>query len=348
MKIVLNMIVRDEAPRISQSIESASSIIDLAVIVDTGSVDNTKQVVQETCQKLRIPLILGDCVFENYSQARNEALQLAKKEKGEEKDWYLFWLDADDELLILDKNRWNREELLNNRDWNVMSFRGSMDFWTTRFCLLDDDLEWKYPVHELLTRKHKKTDGERTKCLDPSIIKVNSKHEGYRKAHKDQIFIKEERMMRDFLKDNPDDTRMWFYLGNTLRDKGDIDEATEVYNKRANMKPDEEAYISLVTASRINLERIQTIDCEIEKKYLLSDTLYYSFKAIEICPQRVEAWRVLCVGFHLMDWHIWKRIALGEMARVALLHYDPGQSFVNNDFMDWLVYYIKQCKRPSL
>jgi tetratricopeptide (TPR) repeat protein len=83
----LSMIVRDEAERLGSCLESVAGFVDEAVVVDTGSVDDTAAVAERhgaTVHRIAWP---GD-----FAPARNQALELVSG------DWVLV-LDADERLL---------------------------------------------------------------------------------------------------------------------------------------------------------------------------------------------------------------------------------------------------------
>jgi FkbM family methyltransferase len=90
--ITLCMIVRDEANSLAGALESVKGFVDEIVVVDTGSVDETRDIAR----------VFGATVFEfvwndNFSDARNEALSKA------EGDWILV-LDADEQISPSDGN----------------------------------------------------------------------------------------------------------------------------------------------------------------------------------------------------------------------------------------------------
>src|SRR5207248_3630819 len=85
-KVSLVMIVRDEENHLPPCLESVRGIFDVIVVVDTGSVDRTKE----------IAVGFGARVFDfawidDFAAARNAALSHATGD-------YAFWLDADDVL----------------------------------------------------------------------------------------------------------------------------------------------------------------------------------------------------------------------------------------------------------
>ena len=77
-KIGLNMIVKNEAKVIKRLLDSVSKLIDWYTIVDTGSEDNTKEIIKETMDAHGIPGEIIDHEWINYCDARNRALEEIK------------------------------------------------------------------------------------------------------------------------------------------------------------------------------------------------------------------------------------------------------------------------------
>ena len=84
--ISLCMIVRDEEDVLARCLDSVKDVVDEIVIVDTGSVDTTKEIAREYTERVY------DFVWcDDFSKARNYAFDKGTMD-------YLFWLDADDVL----------------------------------------------------------------------------------------------------------------------------------------------------------------------------------------------------------------------------------------------------------
>ena len=78
------LIVRDEGPRVAACLESLSSLVDEVVVHDTGSVDDTVQVLRGTGA-----VVVEGSWNDDFAEARNVALELAQGE------WVLS-VDADE------------------------------------------------------------------------------------------------------------------------------------------------------------------------------------------------------------------------------------------------------------
>ena len=78
VKFCLNMIVRNEKDNIVRCCDSVSHIIDAIAIVDTGSVDNTIDIIRDYCRDKNIP---GEVISEtwvNFGHNRTGAIRHAE------------------------------------------------------------------------------------------------------------------------------------------------------------------------------------------------------------------------------------------------------------------------------
>src|SRR5262245_20268609 len=82
----LYMIVRDSARTLRACLESIRPWVDEIVVVDTGSLDNTREIVRGFGAKVHEFTWIYD-----FSAARNESLRYASGS-------WIFWMDADDTI----------------------------------------------------------------------------------------------------------------------------------------------------------------------------------------------------------------------------------------------------------
>lgn len=86
--ISLCMIVKNEEDVIGRCLASVKDVVDEINIVDTGSTDRTKQIVQQFNARL-----FDFEWIHHFAAARNFSFQQATKD-------YILWLDADDERIL--------------------------------------------------------------------------------------------------------------------------------------------------------------------------------------------------------------------------------------------------------
>jgi glycosyltransferase involved in cell wall biosynthesis len=101
-KLVLTQIMKDEAHVITRMLDSIKSIVDIICLVDTGSTDNTIEVVKNWGTQNNVETHVFERAFDNFENSRNYSIQVARevtKDRGN--DYWGFWLDADETIEIL-------------------------------------------------------------------------------------------------------------------------------------------------------------------------------------------------------------------------------------------------------
>ena len=99
--LCLNMIVKNESKIITRLFDSVVPIIDCYCICDTGSTDNTIEIIENYFKEKNISGKIIQEQFQDFAYNRNFALQ-----KCEGMSEYILFLDADMQLIIndFDKN----------------------------------------------------------------------------------------------------------------------------------------------------------------------------------------------------------------------------------------------------
>lgn len=96
-KIAALIMVKNEAPSIATTIASLSANVDGVILVDTGSTDNTIEVVKAECEKIAKPLHVCVTQFIDFATSRNFSLDFADSFSSEYD--YVIFLDANDQLI---------------------------------------------------------------------------------------------------------------------------------------------------------------------------------------------------------------------------------------------------------
>jgi glycosyltransferase involved in cell wall biosynthesis len=229
--ICLVMIVKNEAAIIRRCLESVKPIIRYWVICDTGSTDDTPEIIRETLSG--IPGTLHRVAWVDFGQNRTEALKLAKGKA----DYHLL-LDAD--MTVNVSGEFSDKLTV---DAFLLRHEGPFDYWVER--LVSDRHDWRFvgPTHEHIESA---TPTERAKLTELSV--VHHEDGGSRKGK----YERDIGLLKRALEEDPVNTRYVFYLAQSYRDIGNLPQAMEWYEKRVSMGGwDEEVWYSLYQIARL-------------------------------------------------------------------------------------------------
>ena len=265
----LVMIVKDEEAVISRALASVIPYINRWLIVDTGSTDNTKFIINTVMAGISGEII--DRPWVNFGHNRTEALELCK----DRMDWAIM-LDADDNLAgtVPPPSVWMNPTL----DGFIMQIHhGSIIH--QRVHIFRTISNWIYEgvVHEYprCLRQEKPTLG----ILPPETF-METRCEGAR-SRDPQKYLKDAAILESELEKRPNDGRTLFYLAQSYRDAGRPLEAAKYYRQHVDLSDgsvvawSQEAYMSFVNLIGLGSDPAQL--------------MAYGWAAIELCPDRLEA-----------------------------------------------------------
>ena len=265
MRLCWNAIVKNESARIERCVKSLLPFVDCAVIVDTGSTDNTCSLILDKFEKAGKPVEIHTAPFVDFSQARNEALRRARESKIH---WdYLLLADADMELVVKQSDCWPNGQ--GGLAYDMEQKAGNLTYWNRRLVAREAIGEYRSPTHEYLD------------------IPASGKIEGaYFIDHADGA-NRPDKIDRDIeilTKTLGIETnlgliqRMTFYLAQSYFDKQDWDKAAELYKRRVALGGwDEEVWYA----------QMRLAHCY-GKQGREADFLREMLRAYSMRPQRVE------------------------------------------------------------
>jgi len=215
--LCLNMIVKNESKIITRLLESVLPIIDCYCICDTGSTDNTIDLIQEFFSNKNITGKIVNEPFKNFAHNRNFALQACVGMSD-----YVLLLDAD---MILKVNNFDKKSLLKNDFYYVL--QGSESFYYQNTRILKNNGLFKYVcvTHEYIESPPNSTSSqiEKDKMFISDIGDGGSKNDKYER---------DIRLLTEAITLEPNNERYHFYLANSYHDCGKFEDAIETYNKR--------------------------------------------------------------------------------------------------------------------
>lgn len=269
------MIVKNEAPVIRRCLDSVRPLIDYWIIVDTGSTDDTQNIIRESLEDL--PGELVERPWVDFSRNRSEALEYAR-------GWgdYVFVIDADETLEIVQDFEMPQ---LTADSYNVEVHYGGYVY--LRKQLVRNSLPWCYQgvVHEYIS-----CDEARTEQF-LSGLRTVPHHDGAR-AQDPLTYRHDALLLENALLDEPNNTRYVFYLAQSYRDAGDLELAVKFYKRRVAMGGwSEEVWFSLYQIAQIR-ENLGEPWAEVMQDYLVA----YQFKPDRANPLYRIAAHYQCKG----------------------------------------------------
>lgn len=146
--ISLCMIVKNEEDVLARCLDSVKEIADEIIIVDTGSIDKTKEIAKVYTDKIYDFIWIND-----FSAARNYAYSKATKE-------YILWLDADDIIFDEDIEKFKQLKVSLDEKVDIVMMKYNVGFdvdgnvtlsyYRERLSRRTLNCQWKEPVHEYL------------------------------------------------------------------------------------------------------------------------------------------------------------------------------------------------------
>lgn len=149
-KVALNFIFKDEEHVIERMLNSNLYLADLIVCVDTGSTDNTVNVIRRWAEINKKQLFIFYKIFDYFDNCRNFALNKLKEVINtlgwDEKKTYGYWLDCDEVVVHKD---FNKDTMTEDSYQAKVHLNGDI-FSRLTFFRLDIPFFWYGPVHEYL------------------------------------------------------------------------------------------------------------------------------------------------------------------------------------------------------
>jgi len=235
-KLALSMIVKNEAPNIQRCLESVAPFINYYVISDTGSTDNTKEIIKNFFDSKGIPGEILDHEWKDFGHNRSLAIEAC-----EGKAQWALMIDADDMITgTLPVEKFNDE-----LDGYVVKIQRGEFVWYRAQLFNIGKTKWWYeePLHEYAICRQPmniqklegdyawdvRTEGCRSRQFENDIEKYKNDYE----------------ILKKYLAEDPNQPRKQFYAAQSAFDARMFDVAEQEYIKRAELESwAEEVYFS--------------------------------------------------------------------------------------------------------
>lgn len=253
-QICLNMIVKNEAHIIRRCLAQVRPLIHSWVIVDTGSTDGTRELVQQ--ELAGVPGSLHERPWKDFGHNRTEALGLARESGAE----YALVIDADEELVVPEGFTWPQ---LSADSYQTLHAFGDSRFYRTQLMRLA--MPWRYVgvLHDVAVCQAARAPGRIEGLV--TMVRFDSTR------NKDPLdkCLRDAEVLERALDEEPSNARYVFYLAQNCRDSQQHVKAEHYYRKRAGMGGwDEEIWFSLfqigVLRERMKRPAAQVLEAHLE------------------------------------------------------------------------------------
>lgn len=221
--LTLSMIVKNEAPNIERCLASCAPFIDYYVICDTGSTDNTKEIIKNFFDSKGIPGEILDHEWSDFGTNRTKALEACY---GKTK-WAMM-IDADDSI----SGKLPVESFDDSLDGYVVQIQRGPFRWVRAQIFNLARKKWWYeePLHEYAMCEQpmnvRKLEGDYAWEVRTEGCRSRESENDIEKYKKDYAILK------GYLEKDPSSPRKQFYAAQSAFDAHMFDVAEQEYLKR--------------------------------------------------------------------------------------------------------------------
>jgi len=269
----LGMIVKDEEADIVRCLDSVVDYIDYWVICDTGSQDNTVQIVKDYFNSKGINGELHEDEWVDFSTNRNNVIQRATGKTD-----YILYMDADDYL----KPSKNAFKELIEEEPDYAECRLHLGTTSYGRCIVTKNngrYKYKGVLHEYLCHISESWD-DVSRCMMDSVEMIAHTSPLKRFPTSEAKYFNDAMVLLKGIEKDPENARYYFYLGQSYMNCKHYHDALNAYNKRVTMGGfDQEVYYAMYQAASC-MAALNYPQEKVEEAYL---------KAWENRPERIEA-----------------------------------------------------------
>lgn len=306
--LCLNMIVKNESKIIKRLFESVLPVIDCYCICDTGSTDDTVEIIETFFKEKGIPGKVVQEPFKDFAHNRSFALQACNGMSD-----YALLMDAD---MILEVNNFDKRKLSESDSCCLL--QGNDSYYYQNMRIVRNNGQYKYlgVTHEYVSTP----PGNHNVNIKKDELFIRDVGDGGSKSDK---FERDIRLLLKGIEDEPNNVRYHFYLANSYKDSGHFDEAITYYHKRIAMGDWEQE----IWYSNFNIANIY------EHLGKMGEAIFYWLECYNLNPLRLENLQKLVQYYRLVGKHKTAKIFY-DLAKQALASGNINKDsylFLHND-----------------
>ena len=248
--VTLCMIVKDETHIIKECLESMLPYIDRYDITDTGSTDNTPELIKEFMDEHNVP---GEVYLSDWKGFGNSGDKIGSRTESlrncDGKADYAWVIDADDKMT----GNFLYPEKMDADAYTLRIGRGD-DFTWWRNQIFKTNIGWYYVgiLHEYANNPKPKEQHVIYKLN--GNYKIEARTMGARNIGITPVekYTRDAEQLEEAMKDEPNNSRYQFYLSQSYFDSQQYEKSLESYKKRASMGGwEEEVFYSMYRVAMI-------------------------------------------------------------------------------------------------
>lgn len=319
MKLGLCMIVKNESHIVHEVLGCMKDLIDTWCIVDTGSTDKTMDIINNFFDINNIPGVLHQCEWKGFGPSRSEALKLCDGVMD-----YIIMIDADDLIVYPKNSKEVLKKILQEKKPNALNInikRGNIDYQRTQIFKAKDNWRYVGVLHEYPTNdKSNNVFG----VLPPEIYMIG-RTMGSRSMQEGNKYLRDAETLLAEVEKDPNNDRNVFYLAQSYRDGGNVEESIKWYKRRYEMGNwKEEQCVSALNLSRLLLPNVE-------------EAKEWAWKSHECSPGRNESlvsFAAFCRSKDLFSQELYSMILYAS----SITKPEQQVLFVESDCYDWKVW----------
>jgi len=229
INIAAVIMVKNETLRILVTLTSIIGYVGTLIIYDTGSTDDTVDIIVKFCNKYKISLYLKHGVFIDFSTSRNELLSFSDTVENID---FLLLMDCNDELQNgMDLIKFCKQAPKDPAFFIKQSWKSNIYIHYYNIRLLRANNGWRYKgvVHEYICK-----DNETPIVKIPKVILFQDRTQDDNKSS--LRFYKDKELLLNEYNSVNKTTRTVYYLAQTYECIDDKYNACKYYNERLAMK----------------------------------------------------------------------------------------------------------------
>ena len=275
--LCLNMIVKNESNIIVRLLESVKPFIDSFCICDTGSTDNTIELIETFFKNSNIQGKIVQERFKDFGYNRSFSLNACKDVPNSD---YILLLDADMKFQykFKDLSPMEFKTKLIADAYFVSQGNDSLNYQNVRILKNRRGFSYWGVTHEYV----KSPDNCIMGSFNVDELFINDIGDG---GCKDDKVERDIRLLTNGLIENPNNDRYTFYLANSYRDQGNYQEAIKFYKKRIELG----GWVEEIWFSHYSIGKC------FQKMGQPSESIFHWLEAYNRHPKRIEnLYEIIC------------------------------------------------------